>query len=292
MWPVIAKPDPLIHPITRLSICGLPAAGADWIEFAPLRDAAGISDSLLSKQSRVIEDAGYVEVRKGSVGRRPRTWFRLTAEGRQAVQGHLAWLSQFEESVAAGAQQVRQASPDPDDLPTSPHRALPNRAEFRAGLIGVAEELERVGLLVPLHQAEQGGLAELGQPAAGGVAEQARLDDVQRQGVIALGDERGGGVGEPLLAAAGQQVERGGVLGCGGRLHPGPVRLPVAGALVIQPRGEVVASHQVGHDRGGVLAEDAREAGRPEDVWQRAAPADGVEHLAVQLAAPPVILRP
>jgi hypothetical protein len=65
---VIAKPDPLIHPITRLSICGLLAAGADWGEFAALRDAAGISDSVLSKQSRVLEDAGYVEVRKGAVG--------------------------------------------------------------------------------------------------------------------------------------------------------------------------------------------------------------------------------
>jgi len=31
---VTAKPDPLIHPITRLSICGLLAAGADWVEFA------------------------------------------------------------------------------------------------------------------------------------------------------------------------------------------------------------------------------------------------------------------
>ena len=102
-----ARPDPLIHPITRLSICGLLAAGADWVEFAALRDAAGISDSVLSKQSRVLEEAGYVDVRKGAVGRRPRTWFRLTGEGRRAVQGHLAWLAQLEETVAAGAPDVR-----------------------------------------------------------------------------------------------------------------------------------------------------------------------------------------
>jgi DNA-binding MarR family transcriptional regulator len=112
---VTAKPDPLIHPITRLSICGLLAAGADWIEFAVLRDAAGISDSVLSKQSRVLEDAGYVEVRKGAIGRRPRTWFRLTAEGRQAVQGHLAWLSQLEEAVSAGAGDLQQAKPLADN---------------------------------------------------------------------------------------------------------------------------------------------------------------------------------
>jgi DNA-binding MarR family transcriptional regulator len=106
-----AKPDPLIHPITRLSICGLLAAGADWIEFAALRDAAGISDSVLSKQSRVLEDAGYVEVRKGAVGRRPRTWFRLTPQGRQAVQGHLAWLAEMEEAVAASTSDAHRARP-------------------------------------------------------------------------------------------------------------------------------------------------------------------------------------
>jgi DNA-binding HxlR family transcriptional regulator len=112
---VTARPDPLIHPITRLSICGLLAAGADWVEFAALRDAAGISDSVLSKQSRVLEEAGYVEVRKGAVGRRPRTWFRLTAAGRQALQGHLAWLAQLEQAVSAGVGGAGQSGPGPED---------------------------------------------------------------------------------------------------------------------------------------------------------------------------------
>ena len=121
---VTAKADPLIHPITRLSICGLLAAGGDWIEFAALRDAAGISDSVLSKQSRVLEEAGYVDVRKGAVGRRPRTWFRLTAAGRQAVQGHLAWLGQLEEAVSASAQEAQQDRPLSDDR-TQPRRVPP-----------------------------------------------------------------------------------------------------------------------------------------------------------------------
>jgi DNA-binding MarR family transcriptional regulator len=122
-----AKPDPLIHPIVRLSICGLLAAGADWVEFAALRDAAGIGDSVLSKQSRVLEDAGYVEVRKGAVGRRPRTWFRLTADGRRAIEGHLAWLAQLEETFAAGARDAQQGRPTPDD-PVQPRRVLRPRA--------------------------------------------------------------------------------------------------------------------------------------------------------------------
>jgi DNA-binding MarR family transcriptional regulator len=119
-----AKPDPLIHPITRLSICGLLAAGADWIEFAALRDAAGISDSVLSKQSRVLEEAGYVQVRKGAVGRRPRTWFRLTPAGREAVQGHLAWLAQLEEAVSASARDLRHETLVPGER-DQPRRVPP-----------------------------------------------------------------------------------------------------------------------------------------------------------------------
>jgi DNA-binding PadR family transcriptional regulator len=63
---------------------------------------------VLSKQSVVLENAGYVEVRKGAVGRRPRTWFRLTAEGRQALEDHLAWLAQLEEAVSASSPDVTQ----------------------------------------------------------------------------------------------------------------------------------------------------------------------------------------
>jgi DNA-binding MarR family transcriptional regulator len=105
----VPRLDPVIHPITRLSICGLLASGADWVEFAALRDAAGLSDSVLSKQSRLLEDAGYVEVRKGAAGRRARTWFRLTPDGHEAFQAHIAWLQQTArvrpEDIAAPAQQ-------------------------------------------------------------------------------------------------------------------------------------------------------------------------------------------
>jgi predicted ArsR family transcriptional regulator len=84
--------------MARLSICGLLAAGADWVDFATVRDSVGISDSALSKHSRALEDAGYLEVRKGAVGRRPKTWFRLTEFGRLAFGDHVAWLTE----VAAG----------------------------------------------------------------------------------------------------------------------------------------------------------------------------------------------
>ena len=118
-----ARPDPFIHPITRLSICGLLAAGADWVEFAALRDAAEISDSVLSKQSVMLEDAGYVQVRKGAVGRRPRTWFRLTAKGRQALEGHLAWLAQLEETVSASTREIPPVTANSVNGRTTPRPA-------------------------------------------------------------------------------------------------------------------------------------------------------------------------
>ena len=39
-----------------------------------------------------LERVGYVVVKKGYVGKRPRTWLGLSAEGRRAYQGHLAAL--------------------------------------------------------------------------------------------------------------------------------------------------------------------------------------------------------
>jgi Winged helix DNA-binding domain len=91
----------------------------------PLRTAVFILDgSVLSKQSRVLEDAGYVQVRKGAIGRRPRTWFRLTAEGRQALEGHLAWLAQLEEAVCARTRNAQRATPVPDDR-DEPRHVLP-----------------------------------------------------------------------------------------------------------------------------------------------------------------------
>jgi len=87
--------DPTIHPPKRLAICAVLAAAGDWVEFAAVRGAVEVSDSALSKHSRALEGAGYLQVRKGAVGRRPRTWFRLTAAGRRAFAAHLEALQEL-----------------------------------------------------------------------------------------------------------------------------------------------------------------------------------------------------
>ena len=86
--------DELIHAPTRLSLVSLLAA-TDWADFKYLRDAADLSDSALSKQLTTLEDAGYVDIRKTFVGRRPRTSVRLTPTGRRAFEGHVAALQEI-----------------------------------------------------------------------------------------------------------------------------------------------------------------------------------------------------
>jgi DNA-binding transcriptional ArsR family regulator len=86
-----ARFDELIHAPTRLSIVSLLAA-ADWAEFRFVRDTVGLSDSALSKQLTTLEGAGYVEVSKSFIGKRPRTSVRLTRTGRIAFTGHVAAL--------------------------------------------------------------------------------------------------------------------------------------------------------------------------------------------------------
>jgi DNA-binding MarR family transcriptional regulator len=86
--------DELIHPSTRLGIVSLLAA-AQWADFKFIRDTVGLSDSALSKQLTTLEEAGYVHIRKGFVGKRPRTSARLTPAGRAAFEQHVAALQEI-----------------------------------------------------------------------------------------------------------------------------------------------------------------------------------------------------
>jgi DNA-binding MarR family transcriptional regulator len=86
--------NPVISTTTRLAVMAV-LAGVEEMEFSLARDAAGLSDSVLSKQATALEKAGYLKVRKGSVGRRPRTWLSLTDAGRAAIRSHVAALREL-----------------------------------------------------------------------------------------------------------------------------------------------------------------------------------------------------
>ena len=86
-----ARFDDLIHPPARLAIVSLLAA-SEWADFKFIRDSVSLSDSALSKQLATLEQARYVEIRKGFAGKRPRTSARLTPAGRTAFEQHVAAL--------------------------------------------------------------------------------------------------------------------------------------------------------------------------------------------------------
>jgi DNA-binding transcriptional ArsR family regulator len=86
--------DELIHAPTRLSIVALLAA-AEWADFKFIRDSLAMSDSALSKQLSTLEEAGYVEINKAFVGKRPRTSVKLSRAGREAFTRHVAALQQI-----------------------------------------------------------------------------------------------------------------------------------------------------------------------------------------------------
>jgi DNA-binding MarR family transcriptional regulator len=88
------------HPV-RFSIVAL-LAGAHQAEFSFVRDQVEISDSVLSKQVSALEQAGYLKVRKGFVGKRARTWLSLTAEGRRTFERHLAALRSITDRDGVG----------------------------------------------------------------------------------------------------------------------------------------------------------------------------------------------
>lgn len=86
--------DEVIHAPIRFSIVAT-LSSVDQAEFSAVRDAVEVSDSVLSKQVSTLESAGYVKVRKGYVGKRPRTWLSLTSTGRAALALHLAALREI-----------------------------------------------------------------------------------------------------------------------------------------------------------------------------------------------------
>ena len=94
----MARLDPLIHAPARLQVVTTLSAVSE-AEFATLRAALQVSDSVLSKHVSALADAGYVRSRKGVQAGRRTTWIGLTGAGREALREHVAALRQLIDMV-------------------------------------------------------------------------------------------------------------------------------------------------------------------------------------------------
>lgn len=83
--------DNIIHSPVRLSIVAA-LSGIERIDFKSLQKTLDVSEPTLSKHLATLEAAGYVQIDKGRVNRRPRTWLAITPSGAMALTNHLAAL--------------------------------------------------------------------------------------------------------------------------------------------------------------------------------------------------------
>jgi len=83
--------DNVIHAPNRLQICAVLAEIAE-LDFKQLKQQLDVSDSVLSKHLKSLEDAGYVYILKKLDNGRVRTWVSLSPEGMKAFNGHVLAL--------------------------------------------------------------------------------------------------------------------------------------------------------------------------------------------------------
>ena len=95
-------PDDIIHQPIRLRVMAALTAcdpGGEGLDFTQLKKLTGATDGNLGAHLDHLARAGYVEVTKAFVGRRPRTTVKASAQGRAAFARHVAFLK----SIIEGA---------------------------------------------------------------------------------------------------------------------------------------------------------------------------------------------
>ncbi len=84
--------DRVMHEKARLSILASLAANVEGLLFTDLKELCALTDGNLSRHLAVLSDAGLVDVWKRAAGSRPRTLYRLTADGRRRFAAYIGVL--------------------------------------------------------------------------------------------------------------------------------------------------------------------------------------------------------
>ena len=95
-------PDEVVHQPVRLRVMAALTAcdpSGEGLDFTQLKKLTGATDGNLGAHLDHLARAGYVEVTKAFVARRPRTTVKSSPQGRAAFARHVAFLK----SIIAGA---------------------------------------------------------------------------------------------------------------------------------------------------------------------------------------------
>ncbi len=86
--------NPLLHSQLRLAIISL-LLSVEEADFKYLKEQSGATAGNLSVQIDKLYEAGYIDVRKEIVGKKPRTSCRITAQGREALDEYVSVLKEY-----------------------------------------------------------------------------------------------------------------------------------------------------------------------------------------------------
>ena len=90
----VGKIDEVIHGRLRLGVMAY-LANSEVADFNELKAVLEVTQGNLSVQLRKLEDADYVTIEKGFLGRKPRTQVRITGAGRKAFAIYLEALGKL-----------------------------------------------------------------------------------------------------------------------------------------------------------------------------------------------------
>ena len=97
-----AQPDDLIHQPLRLKIMAALYADRETgpVEFSRLKAVTQATDGNLGSHLGTLEKAGYVEIAKDFLGKKPRTRVTMTPAGRKAFRRHVDYLREVVDGVS------------------------------------------------------------------------------------------------------------------------------------------------------------------------------------------------
>ena len=97
----IDRIDDVIHGRVRLGIMTY-LASAETADFNELKAALNATQGNLSIHLGKLEEAGYIEIIKSFLGRKPNTRARLTRAGRKAFANYLKVISELLDKTTGG----------------------------------------------------------------------------------------------------------------------------------------------------------------------------------------------
>lgn len=100
--------DRVLHEKARLGILSSLMANPQGLLFTELKDLCSLTDGNLSRHMQVLQDAGLVEVWKGSAGKRTQTLVRLTEAGRARFMEYIGLLEQIVSEAIDASQTVER----------------------------------------------------------------------------------------------------------------------------------------------------------------------------------------